>query len=135
MKKILLVEDDPLIYRMYQKAFGLAGFETEIAENGQAGLDILATFHPDIILLDIMMPTMNGVEMLDKLKAEPTTQAIPVVVLTNMSEAQVTSQVFAKGASLTIVKSETDPDQVIAWINSVLDKAPQPEVSPESQAI
>ena len=123
MTKILLVEDDPLIYRMYQKAFKLEGFETELAVNGQEGLDKLKEFKPDIILLDIMMPVMNGVEMLTKLKTELKTKDIPVVVLTNVSDAGVTHEVFTKGASMIIVKSETEPDQVIGWINSVLAKA------------
>ena len=123
MTKILLVEDDPLIYRMYQKLFTLEGYETEIAENGQEGLDKLAQYTPDIILLDIMMPTMNGVEMLTKLRDDPKTKDTPVVVLTNMSDIRVSNEVFSKGATLSIVKSETEPDQVIAWIKSVLAKA------------
>lgn len=140
MTKILLVEDDPLIYRMYQKLFTLEGYETEIAENGQEGLDKLEQFTPDIILLDIMMPTMNGVEMLAKLRADPKTKDIPVVVLTNMSDIRVSNEVFSKGANLSIVKSETEPDQVIAWIKSVLSKDGKteevtdlPDVSKESE--
>lgn len=140
MTKILLVEDDPLIYRMYQKLFTLEGYETEIAENGQEGLDKLEQFTPDIILLDIMMPTMNGVEMLAKLRADPKTKDIPVVVLTNMSDIRVSNEVFSKGANLSIVKSETEPDQVIAWIKSVLSKNGKteevtdlPDVSKESE--
>lgn len=122
MAKILLVEDDPLIYRMYQKLFSLEGFETETAENGQEGLDKLATFKPDVILLDIMMPKMNGLEMLTKLKSEESTKDIPVAVLTNVSDMGVANEIFAKGADLSIVKSETEPDTVIEWINSVLAK-------------
>jgi CheY-like chemotaxis protein len=123
MTKILLVEDDPMIYRMYQKLFTLEGYETEIAVNGQEGLDKLQNFKPDVILLDIMMPTMNGLEMLDKLKADPATATIPTVVLTNVSDIRISNEVFSKGANLSIVKSEADPDQVIAWIKSVLAKA------------
>lgn len=134
MTKILLVEDDPLIYRMYQKLFTLEGYETETAENGQEGLDKLATYKPDIILLDIMMPGMNGVEMLSKLKENPETAEIPTVVLTNMSDIRVSNEVFAKGANLVIIKSENDPDQVIAWIKSVLDKAGNSEPAPEAPA-
>ncbi len=119
MTKILLVEDDPLIYRMYQKLFTLEGFETETAENGQIGLDKLASFKPDVILLDIMMPTMNGLEMLDKLKADEATKAIPVAVLTNVSDLGVANEIFAKGAELSIVKSETEPETVVNWIKSV----------------
>lgn len=126
MTKILLVEDDPLIYRMYQKLFTLEGFETELAENGQIGLDKLKTFQADIILLDIMMPTMNGVEMMAHLKSDPATKNIPVVVLTNVTDTNTAHEVFTKGADLTIVKSETEPDQVLAWIKSVLAKAGKP---------
>ncbi len=130
MTKILLVEDDPLIYRMYQKLFKLEGYETEIAENGQEGLDKLKTYRPDIILLDVMMPTMNGVEMLTKLRENPETKAIPVVVLTNMSDMRVSHEVFTQGADLSIIKSETDPDQVITWIKSVLAKTDKAAESP-----
>ena len=126
MTKILLVEDDPLIYRMYQKLFTLEGYETEIAENGQEGLDKIENFQPDIILLDIMMPTMNGVEMLTKLKENPDTAEIPTVVLTNVSDMNISNQVFAKGANLQISKSGAEPEQVIAWIKSVLSKSAQP---------
>jgi len=129
MAKILLVEDDPLIYRMYQKLFTLEGYETETAENGQIGLDKLASFKPDVILLDIMMPTMNGLEMLDKLKADEATKNIPVAVLTNVSDLGVANEIFAKGAELSIVKSETEPETVINWIKSVMarsDKAAGP---------
>jgi len=132
MVKILLVEDDPLIYRMYQKAFTLEGFTTEVAVNGQEGLDKLEAFKPDIILLDIMMPTMNGIEMLTKLKAELKTKDIPVVILTNVSDAGITHEVFSKGANMIIVKSETEPDQVIGWINSVLEKTKKSNETPSA---
>lgn len=124
MAKILLVEDDPLIYRMYQKLFTLEGFETETAENGEEGLEKLLTFKPDVILLDIMMPKMNGLEMLTKLKAEDSTKDIPIAVLTNVSDLGVANEIFAKGADISIVKSETEPETVIEWINSVLNKKP-----------
>jgi CheY-like chemotaxis protein len=123
MTKVLLVEDDPIIYRMYQKAFKMEGYTTELAKNGVEGLDILKTFKPDVILLDIMMPKMNGVEMLSILRSESATKDIPVVVLTNVADAGVTHEVFTKGANMIIEKSETEPDQVLDWINSVLTKA------------
>lgn len=130
MAKILLVEDDPLVYRMYQKLFTLEGFETETAENGQIGLDKLSTFKPDVILLDIMMPTMNGLEMLDKLKADEATKNIPVAVLTNVSDLGVANEIFAKGAELSIVKSETEPETVINWIRSVMARNGAPADAP-----
>lgn len=126
MAKILLVEDDPLVYRMYQKLFTLEGYETETAENGKIGLEKLVSFKPDVILLDIMMPQMNGLEMLDKLKADPTSKNIPVAVLTNVSDPGVANEIFKKGAELSIVKSETEPDAVINWIKTVMARSGKP---------
>ena len=123
MTKILLVEDDPLIYRMYQKVLKLEGFTTDLAKDGQEGLNKLKTSKPDIILLDVMMPKMNGIEMLSKIKADSKTKSIPVIILTNVADAGVNHELFGKGASMIIVKSETEPDQVVGWINSVLEKA------------
>jgi CheY-like chemotaxis protein len=130
MSKVLLIEDDPLIYRLYEKLFTLEGFEIELAENGQLGLEKLQTFTPDIILLDIMMPTMNGMELLTKLKEDPATQNIPVVVLTNMSDMNVANMAQSKGAQLVIIKSQTEPDDVIASVNAVLAKNAQPGAEP-----
>jgi CheY-like chemotaxis protein len=123
MARILLIEDDPLIYRLYQKTFDLEGFEVETAEDGHIGLQKVPSFKPDIILLDMMMPNMNGLELLSKLKADPATSAIPVVVLTNVADMNVSNMAIAKGAALCIIKSQTEPGQVVAAVKSVLAKA------------
>lgn len=123
MSKILLVEDDPAIHRMYLKLFGLEGHEARLAENGEEGLKQLEEFTPDIILLDIMMKTMNGFEMLSKLKESSKTKNIPVIVLTNMSDIGVANEATSKGANLVIVKSDMDPDQVMEWVNSLIAKS------------
>lgn len=133
MTKVLLIEDDPLIYRLYRKLFLLEGFNIELAENGQIGLDKLQTFKPDIILLDIMMPTMNGLEMLAKLKTDPETKHIPVVVLTNMSDFNITNMAITRGAALCIIKSQTEPSDVIASVNAVLAKASQLNEQPKAE--
>lgn len=123
MTKILLVEDDPVINKMYSRLFKLEGYEVVVAVDGLDGLEKLKTFTPDIIMLDIMMPKMNGVEMLGKIKENPATQNIPTIVLTNMSDMRVSNEVFAKGVNLSIIKSEMEPDMVISWVKSVLAKA------------
>jgi CheY-like chemotaxis protein len=123
--KVLLIEDDPLIYRLYQKLFKLEGYEIEIAENGQLGLDKLQTFHPDILLMDIMMPTMNGMEMLTKLKEDPATQHIPVIVLTNIADMNITQMALSKGAVLCIIKSQSEPEDVVNSVRAVLEKNAQ----------
>jgi CheY-like chemotaxis protein len=108
---------------MYQKALSLEGFENETAVDGREGLAKAREYMPDIILLDIMMPNMNGVEMLTHLKSDPTTKDIPVIVLTNISDMRVSHEVSTKGAIMTIAKSDTEPEQIINWIRSVLSKS------------
>lgn len=125
MTKVLLIEDDPMIYRLYQKLFNLEGFEIELAENGQEGLKKLESFHPDILLMDIMMPTMNGIEMLTQVKANPDTKDIPVVVLTNIADMNITQMALSKGAVLCIIKSQTEPTEVINSVKAVLARASQ----------
>ncbi len=125
MQKVLLVEDDPLVYRLYQKLFKLENFEIETAENGQLGLDKLKEFHPDIILLDVMMKTMNGLDMLTKLKADEATAKIPVVVLTNVSDMKITQLATERGAAVVMIKSESEPADVVGIVKGVLAKAAQ----------
>lgn len=132
MSKILLVEDDPAIHRMYLKLFSLEGHEARLAENGADGLKELEEFTPDIILLDIMMKTMNGFEMLAELKKNPKTKDIPVIILTNMSDVSVTNEATKHGANLVIVKSDMDPEQVLEWINSLIAKSKAGETNPEN---
>ena len=120
MVKILIVEDDPLMSRMYQKIFTFEGYQVEMAANGQEGLDKARTAKPTLILLDIMMPKMNGLEALEKLKADPATKSIPVVVLTNLAGQQDAENALAKGAVKYIIKSEYEPKQVADMVKEIL---------------
>ncbi len=122
MTKVLLVEDDPLIIRLYQKTLQLEGFEIESADNGLSALEQLPSFMPDIILLDIMMPTMNGIEFLGNMKADPAVATIPVIILTNVADSEVTTRAVDAGAALILIKSATEPDDVVAAIQGVLNK-------------
>ncbi|HSX31458.1 MAG TPA: response regulator [Candidatus Saccharimonadales bacterium] len=122
MTKVLIVEDDQLMFRMYVRVFTFEGFEVQLAENGQAGLDKLKEFTPDIILADVMMPVMNGEEMLVKLKADPATKDIPVIMLTNLADPKAAEESVAKGAEQYIVKSKYSPQEITALVNDVLAK-------------
>lgn len=122
MTKVLLVEDDPLIIRLYQKTLTLEGYEVQTAENGLAGLEVLPVFKPDVILLDIMMPTMNGVQFLQKTKGGDMEKGVPVIVLTNVADSDVTLEAAAAGAALVLIKSQTEPDDVVEAVKGVLAK-------------
>ena len=120
MAKILIVEDDPLMSRMYQKIFTFEGYGVEMASDGQEGLEKARTGKPTLILLDIMMPKMNGLEVLEKLKKDPDMKAIPVVILTNLAGQQDAETALMKGAVKYIVKSEYEPKQVANMIKEIL---------------
>jgi DNA-binding response OmpR family regulator len=85
-KRILIVDDDPLISRMYQNKMQLDGHVAEIAINGEEALMAVRKQKPDLILLDVMMPKLNGVETLKILKGEEITKNIPVIILTNLGD-------------------------------------------------
>jgi len=122
MAQLLIIEDDELILRMYQKIFVFEGFDVSVANNGQDGLDKIraAKPKPALVMLDIMMPKMNGLEVLDKLKADPDTKTIPVVMLTNLAGQQDAESALAKGAVRYIIKSEHDPKEVTEIVKEIL---------------
>ncbi len=117
---LLIVEDDPLMARLYQKIFTFEGYKVELARNGIEGLEKVRTTKPNLILLDIMMPEMHGFEVLDKLKADPETKKIPVVVLTNLAGGQDVELALSKGAVRYIIKSEYEPKEVANIVKEIL---------------
>ncbi len=120
MIKVLIIEDDPLMSRMYQKIFSFEKFEVEMAGDGEEGLAKVASFNPTIILLDVMMPKMNGLQVLDELKSNPATRGIPVVMLTNLAGQQDAEAAMVKGAVRYIIKSEHEPKEVVDLVNGII---------------
>src|SRR5437016_14534003 len=83
MKKILIVEDDQIVANIYRNKFSVEGFQVEIALDGEAGMEMLRSFRPDAVILDLMLPRLTGVELMKKIRAEPDCPQLPVVVLSN----------------------------------------------------
>jgi twitching motility two-component system response regulator PilH len=128
MAKILITEDDPLMSRVYQKIFTFEGYEVITAANGEEGLEKARTEKPTLILLDIMMPKMNGLQVLEKLKIDPETKKIPVIMLTNLAGQQDAENALEKGAVKYIIKSEFEPKEVAAMVKEVLSGYTRNEV-------
>lgn len=121
MAKILIVDDDQLLVRMYQKKLENDGYIVVTAQDGKDALEKLAEFIPDLILLDIMMPELNGLELLKKLKVEEKTKDIPVILLTNVGASEEDSQRGLElGAVAYIVKASNRPSVVVAKIKEIL---------------
>lgn len=112
MTKIAIIEDDPAISQMYRFKFEADGYDVETAENGKLGLDLAKNMKPDIILLDLMMPEMNGDEMLKLMRATPWGKDIKVVILTNKGEQEIPAGVKNLGVSAVILKADMTPRQV-----------------------
>lgn len=120
MPKIVIVEDDLLISRMYQKIFSSGGHQVEVANDGEEGLEKIRTFKPDLVLLDIMMPKLNGLDLLKQLKSIPEMAKTPVVVLSNLAGTADAETALSEGAVKYIMKSDYKPKEVYEIVKGIL---------------
>lgn len=120
MAKILIVEDDALLSKMYLSIFTSENYQVETATDGEEGLEKARVDHPDLILLDIMMPKLNGMEVLQKLKADPNLKNVPVVILTNLAGDNDVQTALKMGAVRYIIKSENKPKEVEEIVRDIL---------------
>ncbi len=120
MIKIAIVEDDQVISQMYRIKFEADGFNVETAENGKLGLELIQSMKPDIVLLDLMMPEMNGDEMLALMRKSDWGKETPVIILTNMGEAEVPKDVMDLGVKKVILKADMTPKQVVDLVKKQL---------------
>lgn len=121
-KKVILVEDDDLIRELYAKELTQAGFEVSSFPTGNAALASIGTTHYNLMLLDIMLPDTNGLEVLKTIKANPQSNYLPVLLLTNLGQDSVVKQGFSLGAEGYLMKVSYTPDQIIEEVNRVLAK-------------
>ena len=123
MIKITIIEDDPTISQMYRMKFESDGFEVRLAANGQIGVEVVEKFQPDIILLDLQMPEMNGTEALRYIRAKDWGKTIPVIVLTNLGEEEAPREIKELGVHSYIVKANLTPRQVVEQVKSAIKTA------------
>ena len=122
MSKILIIEDDPFLNEMYVTKFTQANFEVEVAIDGQEGLQKIEKNKPDLILLDIVLPKMDGFEILEKVKNNPQLKKIPVVLLTNLGQRNEVEKGLSLGADEYIIKAHFTPTAVVAKVKEILAK-------------
>lgn len=120
MKKILIVEDDESLSHIISVKLKNENFLTVIAQNGQAGLDMALAEKPDLILLDIVMPVMDGIAMLKKLRQDNWGFNVPVIILTNLTEADKTAEALEHGVHDFLVKSDWKLEDIVRKVNEKL---------------
>lgn len=117
---ILLIEDDAFVSDVYQTKLSQEGFEISVAENGIKAMEKLKKITPDVILLDVMMPYMDGREVLKRLKKNKKWENIPIIILTNLSQKEEVEELLEKGADDYLIKSHFTPSEVVVKIKSLL---------------
>ena len=118
--KILLIEDDPKLIEMYKLRFKQKGYYLISAEDGKTGITYSYDSAPDLILLDILLPKMNGFDVLRRLKEDKKTMHIPVIMLTNLGHKQDKERAIELGAKDYLIKALFTPDQIIKKVEATL---------------
>jgi two-component system, chemotaxis family, response regulator WspR len=118
-KKILIVEDDNFVAEVYLAKLSEMKYEPILAQNGEEGLAALRKNKIDMILLDILMPVMSGMEMLEEIKKNKEWENIPVILLTNVGEKESIQKVREMGVKNYLIKSHFTPAEVVEKIESV----------------
>lgn len=120
MKKILFIEDEPALQKAMGDFLKSQGYVVFSALNGPDGLELAHSQHPDLILLDLILPGIPGLELLERLRVREETKAIPVIVLTNVESSEAVERAVELGATTYMVKTNYSLDEVLEKVRAVL---------------
>ncbi len=136
MKKILIIEDDQVVANIYRNKFSVEGYSVEIAKDGAGGLEMLRSFRPDAVILDLMLPGMTGVELMRKVRAEPEFQKLPIIVFSNTYLSNLVQEAWKAGATKCLSKANCTPKQLIEVIRNAVSRPgdAEPAQPPPSEA-
>lgn len=122
MKTILLIEDDYYISDLYKRTLEKEGYSVVIANDGEEGKNAMGTSTPDLVILDIMLPKINGMELLQTFKEDPKTKSIPVLIMSNLAQDEIIKEASDLGAAGFIIKAQNTPSQIVEQIKTYLKK-------------
>jgi DNA-binding response OmpR family regulator len=120
MQKILIIEDDQIIGNIYRNKFSVEGFQVEIARDGLAGLEMVRSFRPDAVILDLMLPKLTGVEVMKQIRAEADFKELPVIAFSNTYLTNMIQDAWKAGANKCLSKANCTPKQVIEAVRNAL---------------
>ena len=119
-KKVLIVEDDEMLAGMYAEKFTMSGYNAQVAHDGSEGLKQVESFMPDIVLLDIIMPKVDGFVVLKRIKSNDALSKIPVIMLTNLGQEDDINKAKKLGATDYFVKANHTPAEIIKKVEGIL---------------
>lgn len=131
MNRILIIEDDQLVANIYRNKLAVEGFQVEVAHDGEAGLKAIQSSRPDVVLLDLMLPKLTGVEILQAMRATPELSATPTIVFSSTYLTGMVQEAWKAGASKCLSKANCSPKVVIEAVRNLLNPpAPAPAPAP-----
>ena len=120
-KKVLIVEDELAVQKMYQRFFEFEHYEVRTVDTGSEAMATIRSFMPDLVALDIMLPGVDGIQILREIKADPALQHIVVVMLTNLGEELYEEECLKIGAVAYMIKMNFTPSEVVETISKYLE--------------
>ncbi len=123
MKKIAIIDDDKIVRSIYQGRFQSEGFQVAAAADGEVGLALIADFKPDIVLLDLGLPMISGVEVITRLRAAAATAALPILVISNSYQPKLIQDAWKAGANRCLKKVDSTPKAVSEAVHQLLESA------------
>ncbi|MBA2279472.1 response regulator transcription factor [Candidatus Saccharibacteria bacterium] len=121
MKKVLIVEDEAALRKVYVMLFNMQKFKVYEAPHGKLALEQLDTVKPDIIILDVLMPVMGGIEFLEKVDVKKKYPKMKILVLSNLSDPKTLDQIEKLGATKYLLKAGTSPTELIDAVKQLLE--------------
>lgn len=120
MQTVVIVDDNQLVGSIYRNKLRAEGFLAEVATTGEAGLEMIRRVRPDLVLLDLMLPQMSGVDVLKSLRGDPEVCTVPVIVFSNSYDDSLVQQAWNAGATQVLSKATHNPKQVVAAVKAAL---------------
>jgi DNA-binding response OmpR family regulator len=120
MKKILIIEDDQIVANVYSNKLAHEGYQTEVALDGESGLKIMRTFQPQLVIVDLMLPKMSGVEVIKQIRSEADFSKLPVIVFSNTYLTNMIQEAWKAGATKCLSKSSSSPKDVLDMVRQAI---------------
>lgn len=140
MKKILIIEDNQIVANVYRNKLAVEGYQTEVALDGETGLKMMRSLQPDIIILDLMLPKMSGVDVIKEIRSEADFAKLPVIVFSNTYLTNLIQEAWKAGANKCLSKASCSPKEVLDIVRQTIGdagampKASEPEEGSDQTA-